>query len=91
MINHPKYKSWLHLVQDDERILEAYVKSWVLGALDKAVIRDSVASLVALHHLSSFIFSTTAGDMVPLRNKLAKSLLRDCSQKKQHEVISQLW
>ncbi|KAK6805994.1 hypothetical protein RDI58_003779 [Solanum bulbocastanum] len=78
---------YLEPVEDDERILEAYCKSWVSGALDKAARRGSASFTLALHHLSSFIFHTCSGNMIPLRNKLVKSLLRDYSRKKQHEVL----
>ncbi|XP_019187713.1 PREDICTED: transcriptional elongation regulator MINIYO isoform X1 [Ipomoea nil] len=76
---------YLEPVEDDERILEAYVKSWVSGALDKASTRLSASFTLALHHLSTFIFKTCSGDMLPLRNKLVRSLLRDCSRKQHHE------
>ncbi|XP_057506261.1 transcriptional elongation regulator MINIYO-like [Actinidia eriantha] len=62
-------------------ILEAYVKSWVSGALDRAATRG----LVVLHHLSSLIFLCSTDDKLSLINKLAKSLLRDYSRKQQHE------
>lgn len=73
-------------MQDDERILEAYAKSWVSGALDKAANRSSMTFSLVLNHLSSFIFGNFVGDALSLRNKLAKSLLRDYSRKHQHEV-----
>nr|GLL37160.1 transcriptional elongation regulator MINIYO isoform X2 [Ipomoea trifida] len=76
---------YLEPVEDDERILEAYVKSWVSGALDKASTRFSASFTLALHHLSTFIFKTCSVDMLPLRNKLVRSLLRDCSRKQQHK------
>lgn len=73
-------------VQDDERILEAYVKSWVSGVLDKAAKRRSMSYTLVLHHLSSFIFET-CNDKLSLRNQLVKSLVRDYSRKRQqHEV-----
>ncbi|XP_060168684.1 transcriptional elongation regulator MINIYO [Lycium barbarum] len=78
---------YLEPVEDDERMLEAYCKSWVSGALDKAARRGSASFTLALHHMSSFIFQTCSGNMLPLRNKLVKSLLRDYSRKKQHEVL----
>ncbi|XP_075515229.1 transcriptional elongation regulator MINIYO-like [Primulina tabacum] len=80
-----KAESYLEPVEDDERILEAYVKSWVSGALDKAATRNSAAFSLVLHHLSCFIFQNLAGDMLSLRNKLVKFLLRDYSHKQQHE------
>ncbi|KZV20255.1 hypothetical protein F511_25524 [Dorcoceras hygrometricum] len=80
-----KAESYLEPVEDDERILEAYVKSWVSGALDKATTRNSAAFSLVLHHLSCFIFQNLAGDMLSLRNKLVKCLLRDYSRKQQHE------
>lgn len=75
-------------LQGNEGILEAYVKSWVSGALDRAVTRGSMGFTLVLHHISSFIFQTHANDMMILRNKLAKSLLRDYSKKQRHEVWS---
>lgn len=80
-----KAESYLEPVEDDVRILEAYVKSWVSGALDKAATRNSVAFSLVLHHLSCFIFQNLAGDMLSLRNKLVKFLLRDYSHKQHHE------
>ncbi|KAI3446305.1 hypothetical protein Pfo_002970 [Paulownia fortunei] len=80
-----KAEGYLEPIEDDARILEAYVKSWVSGALDKAANRNSVTFSLVLHHLSSFIFGNVAGDMLSLRNKLAKSLLWDYSRKHQHE------
>lgn len=74
------------MMQDNDKILEAYVKSWTSGALDRAVGRGSVAFTLVLHHLASFIFVNPIGDRVTVRNKLVKSLLRDYSGKKQHQV-----
>ncbi|KAI3956718.1 hypothetical protein MKW92_050943 [Papaver armeniacum] len=73
--------------EDNEGILEAYLKSWVSGTLDKAAVRGSMAFTIALHHLSSFVFQYTADDKFTLRNKIARSLLRDSSRKKQHEAM----
>ncbi|KAK9286243.1 hypothetical protein L1049_014629 [Liquidambar formosana] len=79
-------EGYLEPVEDDEGILEAYVKSWVSGALDRASTRGSITFTLALHHLSSFIFHPhCTSDKVLLRNKLVKSLLRDYSRKQQHE------
>ncbi|KAL3624371.1 hypothetical protein CASFOL_033187 [Castilleja foliolosa] len=80
-----KAEGFLEPIEDNERILEAYVKSWISGALDKAVNRGSVTFSLVLHHLSSFLFGNVSGDLLLLRNKLAKSLLRDYSRKQQHE------
>ncbi|KAL0401082.1 UNVERIFIED_CONTAM: Transcriptional elongation regulator MINIYO [Sesamum latifolium] len=52
-------KGYLEPIEDDERILDAYVKSWVSGALKAK--RSSMAFSLVLHHLSSFIFSNVAG------------------------------
>lgn len=73
-------------MQDNEEILEAYVKSWTAGALDRATTRGSMAYTLVLHHLSSFIFLSNAGEKLILRNKLVKSLLRDYSRQQRHEV-----
>uniref|UniRef100_A0A2N9FYV6 Uncharacterized protein n=1 Tax=Fagus sylvatica TaxID=28930 RepID=A0A2N9FYV6_FAGSY len=73
--------------QDDNvGILEAYLKSWNSGALDRDATRGSVAYTLVLHHLSSFIFNSYSGDKLSLRNKLVKSLLHDCSHKQHHEM-----
>ncbi|KAI5577602.1 hypothetical protein BDE02_09G123800 [Populus trichocarpa] len=80
-------EGYLEPVEDNEGILEAYVKAWVSGALDRAATRGSMAFTLVLHHLSSFIFLFHANDKITLRNKLAKSLLRDYSKKQRHEGI----
>ncbi|KAJ4976759.1 hypothetical protein NE237_001865 [Protea cynaroides] len=71
--------------KNNEGILEAYVKSWISGALDRAATQGSVTFTLAWHHLSSFIFHSCTDDKLVLRNKLVKSLLRDYSRKQQHE------
>ncbi|OMO80002.1 hypothetical protein CCACVL1_13220 [Corchorus capsularis] len=78
-------EGYLEPVEENEAILEAYVKSWVSGALDRAVTRGSIAFTLVLHHISSFVFISHGSDKPLLRNKLVKSLLRDYSRKKQHE------
>ncbi|XP_057494839.1 transcriptional elongation regulator MINIYO-like isoform X2 [Actinidia eriantha] len=80
-----KAEGFLEPVEVNERILEAYVKSWVSGALDRAATRGSLAFTLVLHHLSSFIFCCSTDDKLSFRNKLAKSLLRGYSRKQQHE------
>ncbi|KAL2936991.1 Transcriptional elongation regulator MINIYO [Bienertia sinuspersici] len=80
-------EGFLEPIEEDEGILEAYVKSWVSGSLDRAAIRDSMTYAIAVHHLSSFIFNTPCGEKKLLRNKLVKSLLRDYSRKQQHEAM----
>ncbi|XP_021903655.1 LOW QUALITY PROTEIN: transcriptional elongation regulator MINIYO [Carica papaya] len=76
---------YLEPIEDNIDILEAYVKSWISGALDRAVIRGSAAFTLVLHHVSSFIFLSGASDDLSLQNKLVKTLLRDYSQKQNHE------
>ncbi|KEH40575.1 hypothetical protein MTR_1g031850 [Medicago truncatula] len=71
---------------DNEEILEAYAKSWVSDALDRAEIRGSVSYTMAVHHLSSFIFNACHVDKLLLHNRLVRSLLRDYAGKQQHEV-----
>nr|XP_023888217.1 transcriptional elongation regulator MINIYO [Quercus suber] len=78
-------KGYLEPVEDNAGILEAYLKSWNSGALDRAATRGSIANTLVLHHLSSFIFNSYTVDKLSLRNKLVKSLLRDYSQKPHHE------
>ncbi|KAK7407444.1 hypothetical protein VNO78_09377 [Psophocarpus tetragonolobus] len=77
---------YLEPTEDNEEILEAYTKSWVSDALDRAAIRGSVAYTLVVHHLSDFIFHTCPMDKLVLRNRLARSLLRDYAGKKQHEI-----
>ncbi|CAK8540403.1 unnamed protein product [Lathyrus sativus] len=78
-------EGYLEPAEDNEEILEAYAKSWVSDALDRAAIRGSITFTIAVHHLSSFIFNACPVDKILLRNKLARSLLRDYSGKQQHE------
>lgn len=80
-----KADGYLQPIEDDGRILEAYVKSWVSGALDKAAYRGSATYTLVLHHLASFIFEACGADKLTLRNQLIKSLLRDYSSKSHHE------
>ncbi|KAK9052081.1 hypothetical protein SSX86_028709 [Deinandra increscens subsp. villosa] len=80
-------EGYLEPPEDDEMILEAYVKSWVAGSLDRSLTRKSVAFTLAVHHLSHFIFGNHSGDKNSSRNKLAKSILRDYSRKSDHEVM----
>ncbi|CAI9782026.1 unnamed protein product [Fraxinus pennsylvanica] len=80
-----KGDGYLEPVEDDERILEAYVKSWVSGALDRAATRRSATFTLVLHHLSSFLFENVCDSTRTLRNKLARSLLRDCPRKEQRQ------
>ncbi|XP_007041718.2 PREDICTED: transcriptional elongation regulator MINIYO [Theobroma cacao] len=78
-------EGYLEPVEENEGILEAYAKSWVSCALDRAATRGSIAFTLVLHHLSSFVFNSHKSEKLLLRNKLVKSLLRDYSRKKQHE------
>ncbi|XP_021774893.1 transcriptional elongation regulator MINIYO-like [Chenopodium quinoa] len=80
-------EGYLEPSEDDEGILEAYVKSWTSGSLDRAAARGSMTYAIAVHHLSSFIFNKSRGEKLSLRNKLVKSLLRDFSRKQQHEAM----
>lgn len=83
---HPK--GFLFPPEDHEKMIEAYVLSWVSGALDKAAARMSVTFSLALHHIASFIFK---GDKLSMRKKIARNLLLDSSRKPDHQVkMSQL-
>ncbi|ESW25480.1 hypothetical protein PHAVU_003G039700 [Phaseolus vulgaris] len=78
-------EGYLEPTEDNEAILEAYAKSWVSDALDRAAIRGSVAYTLVVHHLCSFIFHACPTDKLLLRNRLVRSLLRDYAGKSQHE------
>ncbi|XP_057448078.1 transcriptional elongation regulator MINIYO [Lotus japonicus] len=78
-------EGYLEPTEDNERILEAYAKSWVSDSLDRAVIRGTVSYTLVVHHLSSFIFNACPVDKLLLRNRLARSLLRDYAGKQRHE------
>lgn len=80
-----KAEGYLEPAEDDESILEAYVKSWVSGALDRAKTRRSMAYTLVLHHITSFIFSLAPDKRFSLRNKLVTSLLRDYTRNQKHE------
>ncbi|KAF6134767.1 hypothetical protein GIB67_002168 [Kingdonia uniflora] len=76
--------------EDNEEVLEAYVKSWITGALDRAADRGSMSFTLALHHLSYFLFYNNTDDKSILRIKLTKSLLRDYLRKEQHKYPPQV-
>ncbi|XP_028803506.1 transcriptional elongation regulator MINIYO [Neltuma alba] len=80
-------EGYLDPVEDNEAVLDAYVKSWVSGTLDRAAIRGSVAYSLVVHHLSSFLFHVCPADKLFLRNRLVRSLLRDYAEKQQHEGL----
>ncbi|XP_062229085.1 transcriptional elongation regulator MINIYO [Phragmites australis] len=79
-------QGYLEPLEDDERILESYAKSWTSGVLDKAAQRDSMGFTLAKHHLSGFVFQCSASGKT-LRNKLVKSLIRCYAQKRHHEAM----
>ncbi|KAK7309901.1 hypothetical protein RJT34_07006 [Clitoria ternatea] len=78
-------KGYLEPNEDNEGILEAYTKSWVSDSLDRAALRGSVAYTLVVHHLSAFLFHACPMEKLLLRNRLARSLLRDYAGKPQHE------
>ncbi|KAG9455537.1 hypothetical protein H6P81_000045 [Aristolochia fimbriata] len=78
-------KGYLYPVEDNVDILAVYVKAWISGSLEKAECRGSISFILVLHHLSYFIFHNNAEDKLSLRKKLARSLLRHCSGKEQHQ------
>ncbi|XP_048492898.1 transcriptional elongation regulator MINIYO isoform X2 [Beta vulgaris subsp. vulgaris] len=80
-------EGYLEPIEEDADVLGAYVKSWISGSLDRAATRESMTYTIVIHHLSSFIFNTSFGEKLLLRNKLVKSLLRDFSRKHQHEAM----
>ncbi|TVU07951.1 hypothetical protein EJB05_41329, partial [Eragrostis curvula] len=82
-------QGYLEPLEDDERILESYTKSWTTGVLDKAAQRDSMAFAVAKHHLSGFVFQSGSSSKT-LRNKLVKSLIRCYARKQHHEASAML-
>ncbi|WVZ79639.1 hypothetical protein U9M48_027195 [Paspalum notatum var. saurae] len=79
-------QGYLEPLEDDEKILESYVKSWTSGVLDKAAKRGSMAFMLAKHHLSGFVFQCGLS-LNTLRNKLVKSLIRCYTQKRHHEAM----
>ncbi|XP_061360089.1 transcriptional elongation regulator MINIYO [Gastrolobium bilobum] len=78
-------EGYLEPTEDDEGMLAAYTKSWISDALDRAAIRGSIAYTLVVHHLSAFIFHACPVDKLLLRNRLARSLLRDYAGKQRHE------
>lgn len=70
-------------------MLEAYLKSWTSGALDRAAARGSVAFTLVLHQFSSLVFCNGDKDKEgegSLRNKIVRTLLRDLSRKQNRQV-----
>ncbi|XP_023635208.1 transcriptional elongation regulator MINIYO [Capsella rubella] len=80
-----KADGYLEPVEENEAVLEAYLKSWTCGALDRAAARGSVAFAVVVHHLSSVVFCKEAKEKISLQNKIVKSLMRDLSRKRHRE------
>ncbi|XP_057822355.2 transcriptional elongation regulator MINIYO isoform X2 [Cryptomeria japonica] len=82
---HPK--GYLSPPEEHEKIIEAYVFSWVSGNLDKAAARMAVTFSLALHHIAAFIFSEINKDeKLLLRKKLARSLILGSSRKPHHQA-----
>lgn len=79
-------EGYLEPLEDDEKILETYAKSWTSGVLDKAAQRGSMAFTLAKHHLSGFVFQC-GPSFQALRNKLVKPLIRCYAQKLHHEAM----
>ncbi|CAH8305527.1 unnamed protein product [Eruca vesicaria subsp. sativa] len=77
-------EGYLEPAEENEGVLEAYLKSWTCGALDRAATRGSVAYTLVLHHFSSLLFSK-GKEEVSLRNKIVKTLVRDLSRKQQRK------
>ncbi|CAA7020702.1 unnamed protein product [Microthlaspi erraticum] len=88
-------QGYLEPAEENEGVLEAYLKAWTSGALDRAATRGSVAFTLVLHHVSSLLLSEdkvslrnkivkslVSEDKVSLRNKIVKSLVRDLSRKR---------
>ncbi|KAH9323457.1 hypothetical protein KI387_018096, partial [Taxus chinensis] len=81
---HPK--GYLSPCEEDEKMIEAYVSSWVSGNLDKAAVRMAVTFSLALHHITAFLFFGDNGaEKLLLRKKLARSLILDSSRKPHHQ------
>ncbi|KAG7539741.1 RNA polymerase II-associated protein 1 N-terminal [Arabidopsis thaliana x Arabidopsis arenosa] len=76
---------YLEPVEENEAVIEAYLKSWTCGALDRAATRGSVAYTLVVHHFSSLVLCNQAKDKVSLRNKIVKTLVRDLSRKRHRE------
>eukprot|EP01018_Ginkgo_biloba_P015897 Gb_24051 [translate_table: standard] len=78
-------RGYLYPLEDHEKMIEAYVSSWVSGALDKAATRMSMTFSLALHHIAAFLFvGVHVVDRLSLRKKMARVLLLDSSRKPDH-------
>ncbi|ESQ53086.1 hypothetical protein EUTSA_v100242160mg, partial [Eutrema salsugineum] len=80
-------EGYLEPAEENEGVLEAYLKSWTGGALDRAATRGSLAFTLVVHHFSHLVFCNGAKDKggVSMRNKIVKSLVRDLSRKRHRE------
>ncbi|KAF3577503.1 hypothetical protein DY000_02033665 [Brassica cretica] len=82
-------QGYLEPAEENEGVLEAYLKSWTCGALDRAAARGSVAFTLVLHQFSSLVFCK--GDNKDkegegsLRNKIVRTLVRDLSRKQHRQ------
>lgn len=81
-------QGYLEPAEENEGVLEAYLKSWTSGALDRAAARGSVAFTLVLHQFSSLVFCNGDKDKEgegSLRNKIVRTLLRDLSRKQNRQ------
>ncbi|CAN8276799.1 unnamed protein product [Cochlearia groenlandica] len=79
-------EGYLEPAEENEGVLEAYLKSWTCGALDRAATRGSVAFTLVVHHFAALIFFNGGKeDKVSFRNKIVMSLVRDLSRKQHRE------
>ncbi|KAL0741790.1 hypothetical protein Bca4012_083303 [Brassica carinata] len=81
-------QGYLEPAEENEGVLEAYLKSWTCGALDRAAARGSVAFTLVLHQFSSLVFCNGDKDKEEegsLRNKIVRTLVRDLSRKQRRQ------
>ncbi|KAF8096444.1 hypothetical protein N665_0308s0018 [Sinapis alba] len=82
-------QGYLEPAEENEGVLEAYLKSWTCGALDRAAARGSVAFTLVLHQFSSLVFCNGDKDKEEeegsLRNKIVRTLVRDLSRKQHRQ------
>uniref|UniRef100_M4E9Z2 EamA domain-containing protein n=1 Tax=Brassica campestris TaxID=3711 RepID=M4E9Z2_BRACM len=83
-------QGYLEPAEENEGVLEAYLKSWTCGALDRAATRGSVAFTLVLHQFSSLLFCNgdnkdNKEEEGSLRSKIVRTLVRDLSRKQHRQ------
>lgn len=77
---------YLYPTEESQELLKAYASAWASGALDRAIIRQSLSFSLAVSHVASYIFNKTDRDqMIASHKTFAKSFLLQLAQRSQFQ------